>query len=35
MLDIPIGTVKTRIHLARQILKSRLKVYSQNMQSLA
>jgi RNA polymerase sigma-70 factor (ECF subfamily) len=32
MLDIPIGTVKTRIHLARQILKSRLKVYSQNMQ---
>jgi RNA polymerase sigma factor (sigma-70 family) len=31
MLDIPIGTVKTRIHLARQILKSRLKVYAENM----
>lgn len=24
---IPIGTVKTRIHLARQVLKKRLKVY--------
>lgn len=34
MLDIPIGTVKTRIHLARQILKSRLKVYSDNMHEL-
>jgi RNA polymerase sigma factor (sigma-70 family) len=26
---IPIGTVKTRIHLARQILKKRLHVYGQ------
>jgi RNA polymerase sigma factor (sigma-70 family) len=24
---IPIGTVKTRIHLARQVLKKRLKIY--------
>ena len=28
-LDIPIGTVKTRIHVARQLLKSNLKMYSQ------
>lgn len=28
-LDIPIGTVKTRIHMARQVLKSNLKMYSQ------
>jgi len=27
-LNIPIGTVKTRIHLARQILKGQLKMYS-------
>ena len=27
MLNIPIGTVKTRIHLARQVLKSNLKMY--------
>lgn len=26
-LNIPIGTVKTRIHLARQILKQQLKMY--------
>lgn len=26
---IPIGTVKTRIHLARQVLKKRLKVYGE------
>ncbi|WP_342330473.1 sigma-70 family RNA polymerase sigma factor [Pedobacter sp. FW305-3-2-15-E-R2A2] len=28
MLEIPIGTVKTRIHVARQILKKYLKTYS-------
>jgi RNA polymerase sigma factor (sigma-70 family) len=27
MLQIPIGTVKTRIHIARQVLKSNLKMY--------
>lgn len=27
-LGIPIGTVKTRIHMARQVLKGQLKVYS-------
>ena len=27
-LNIPIGTVKTRIHLARQVLKNQLKVYA-------
>lgn len=27
-LNIPIGTVKTRIHLARQILKNSLKMYA-------
>lgn len=27
-LDIPIGTVKTRIHVARKILKANLKMYS-------
>lgn len=27
-LQIPIGTVKTRIHFARQILKGKLKMYS-------
>jgi RNA polymerase sigma factor (sigma-70 family) len=26
-MDIPIGTVKTRIHIARQLLKSQLKMY--------
>lgn len=26
-LDIPIGTVKTRIHAARELLKKRLQVY--------
>lgn len=26
-LQIPIGTVKTRIHMARQVLKSQLKMY--------
>jgi len=29
-LNIPIGTVKTRIHVARQLLKKSLKMYSQN-----
>jgi len=29
-LNIPIGTVKTRIHLARQQLKSALKMYQDN-----
>lgn len=28
-LNIPIGTVKTRIHVARQVLKSNLKIYAQ------
>lgn len=28
-LNIPIGTVKTRIHLARNILKKQLKMYSE------
>lgn len=28
-LDIPLGTVKTRIHVARQLLKANLKVYSE------
>lgn len=28
MLEIPIGTVKTRIHVARGILKKYLKTYS-------
>ncbi|MGY4385679.1 RNA polymerase sigma factor (sigma-70 family) [Pedobacter sp. UYP24] len=28
-LDIPIGTVKTRIHMARQVLKNNLKMYAQ------
>ena len=27
-LQIPIGTVKTRIHVARQLLKKQLRVYS-------
>lgn len=29
-LNIPIGTVKTRIHVARQILQAKLKMYSLN-----
>lgn len=29
-LQIPIGTVKTRIHVARKILKAKLKMYSDN-----
>jgi RNA polymerase sigma-70 factor (ECF subfamily) len=29
-LNIPIGTVKTRIHVARQILKGQLKMYSES-----
>lgn len=29
MLEIPIGTVKTRIHVARHLLKSNLKMYNQ------
>lgn len=28
-LNIPIGTVKTRIHIARKMLKANLKMYSQ------
>jgi DNA-directed RNA polymerase specialized sigma24 family protein len=28
-LQIPIGTVKTRIHMARQVLKGSLKMYAQ------
>jgi RNA polymerase sigma factor (sigma-70 family) len=27
-LDIPVGTVKTRIHVARRLLKADLKMYS-------
>lgn len=30
-LQIPIGTVKTRIHMARQALKAQLKMYSERM----
>jgi RNA polymerase sigma factor (sigma-70 family) len=33
-LKIPIGTVKTRIHAARQLLKSNLKMYSQDYKKL-
>ncbi|MFC2126110.1 RNA polymerase sigma factor [Bacteroidota bacterium] len=29
-LDIPIGTVKNRIHIARKDLKTRLKIYADN-----
>ncbi len=29
-LDIPIGTVKTRIHVARKLLKGRLKTYERS-----
>ncbi|RYE38049.1 MAG: RNA polymerase sigma factor, partial [Sphingobacteriales bacterium] len=31
ILHIPIGTVKTRIHVARNILKKYLKTYSKDM----
>ncbi|MFD0940752.1 RNA polymerase sigma factor [Pedobacter boryungensis] len=31
-LDIPIGTVKTRIHMAREILKKQLKMYDKKRQ---
>lgn len=30
-LNIPIGTVKTRIHMARQFLKGRLKIYNKRL----
>jgi RNA polymerase sigma factor (sigma-70 family) len=33
-LNIPIGTVKTRIHVARQLLKSQLKMYAKQVASL-
>lgn len=33
MLNIPIGTVKTRIHVARNILKKYLKTYSKDLSS--
>jgi len=29
-LQIPIGTVKNRIHIARKVLKQKLKVYAKN-----
>jgi RNA polymerase sigma-70 factor (ECF subfamily) len=32
-LDIPIGTVKTRIHVARKLLKKDLKVYDKKTNS--
>lgn len=32
-LDIPLGTVKTRIHVAREMLKKYLKTYSQYAQA--
>ncbi len=32
-LDIPIGTVKTRIHVARQLLKKSLKMHQLHMLS--
>lgn len=34
-LNIPIGTVKTRIHVARQILKGQLKMYSASFKATA
>ena len=34
-LQIPIGTVKTRIHVARQVLKAQLKMYSERFRSTA
>jgi RNA polymerase sigma factor (sigma-70 family) len=32
-LNIPLGTVKTRIHMARQFLKVQLKMYSDRFRS--
>lgn len=32
-LDIPLGTVKTRIHMARQILKTQLKMYQEQLKT--
>lgn len=32
-LNIPIGTVKTRIHMARKLMKANLKIYSQEFDS--
>lgn len=32
-LGIPIGTVKTRIHLARQLLKKKLKMHQDSLSS--
>jgi RNA polymerase sigma-70 factor (ECF subfamily) len=32
-LSIPIGTVKTRIHVARKLLKGQLKAYERNIKS--
>src|SRR5215217_1665703 len=32
-LQIPIGTVKTRIHVARQLLKGQLKMYREQLKS--
>ena len=34
-LNIPIGTVKTRIHVARQVLKSNLKMYAEGFKKTA
>lgn len=34
-LNIPIGTVKTRIHVARKLLKANLKMYSQEFEKYA
>lgn len=31
-LNIPIGTVKTRIHMARQFLKNELKMYNKRLE---
>jgi RNA polymerase sigma-70 factor (ECF subfamily) len=27
-MDLPLGTIKTRIHVARRVLKSKLKMYA-------
>ncbi len=32
-LNIPIGTVKTRIHMARKLMKASLKMYNQKLES--
>ncbi|TDQ11173.1 sigma-70 family RNA polymerase sigma factor [Pedobacter metabolipauper] len=34
-MNIPLGTVKTRIHVARQVLKSHLKMYSKDFRKTA